>query len=64
MNTYAKIFKSIIGSTIWKEPNETRILWITLLVLADKHGEIDFNPVGLALFARIPCVAGVRMQAV
>lgn len=33
MNGYTKIFQSIVTSTIWQEPNDCRVLWVTILAL-------------------------------
>lgn len=35
MNGYTKLFSQIITSTIWQEPNDCRVLWITMLALKD-----------------------------
>lgn len=51
MNGYTKLFCSIITSTIWREPKETKILWITMLALADKYGEVAGSVPGLATMA-------------
>ncbi len=51
MNGYTKLFCSIITSTIWREPKETKILWITMLALADKYGEVAGSVPGLAAMA-------------
>lgn len=53
MNNYSKLFSSIITSTIWREPDATRILWVTLLALADKHGDVEGSIPGLAHLAGI-----------
>ena len=50
---YTKLFGSIISSTIWTEDDQTRILWITLLAMADKNGEIQGSIPGLARIAGI-----------
>ena len=54
MDGYTKLFKSIITSTIWREDNATRILWITMLALSDADGCVEGSIVGLAHFAGIP----------
>ena len=54
---YAKIFESVLDSSIWVEPPETRILWITLLVMADRTGEVFASIPGLARRAHIPLKA-------
>jgi hypothetical protein len=33
MYGYTKLFQSIVTSTIWQEPNDCRVLWITMLAL-------------------------------
>jgi hypothetical protein len=50
---YTKLFSSIITSTIWREPNEVRILWITMLAIADKNGEVAASIPGLGDMARL-----------
>jgi hypothetical protein len=49
--SYTKRFNSIITSTIWTEDDKTRILWITMLALADKNGEVQASIPGLARVA-------------
>lgn len=39
---YNKIFTKILDSSIWLEPNETRIVWITLLAAMDQDGFCAF----------------------
>lgn len=51
MNGYTKLFNSIITSTVWREPKEVKILWITMLALADKYGEVAGSVPGLAAMA-------------
>lgn len=50
---YNKLFGTIVTSTVWQEPNSTRIVWITLLALADKHGEVQGSIPGLANVANV-----------
>src|SRR5208282_3699278 len=50
---YTKLFNCITDSTIWREEDHTRILWITLLAMSDKHGEVSASIPGLADRARI-----------
>jgi hypothetical protein len=54
---YTKLFSSIITSTIWIEDDQTRIVWITMLALADKNGEVQGSVPGLAR------LAGVSVEA-
>lgn len=53
MQGYTKLFSSILMSSIWEEPTETRIVWVTLLALADQHGHVDGTPKSLARVARV-----------
>lgn len=51
---YTKLFQSILTSTIWVESDRTRIIWITMLALADKNGEVQASIPGLARVAGVP----------
>jgi hypothetical protein len=51
--SYTKLFSHIVGSTIWAEDHPTRIVWITLLALANRNGEVLGSPVGLARIANV-----------
>jgi hypothetical protein len=53
MNGYTKLFGSIIASTIWRESKETKIVWITMLAMANKHGIVEASVPGLADMARV-----------
>ena len=53
MAGYTKLFNSILASTIWRADDKTRIVWITLLAMADKHGVAEGSVPGLADFARV-----------
>jgi hypothetical protein len=53
MNGYVKLFSSIVNSTIWREPNHVRIVWITMLAIADKNGTVHAALPGLADLARV-----------
>ena len=50
---YVKLFQSLLDSTIWAEPDSTRIVWLTMLVIADKNGEVMSTVPGLAHRARV-----------
>ena len=63
MSGYTKLFQSILASTIWDESNDTRIVWITLLAMADKYGRVEGSVPGLAVFARLPVPATRRALA-
>jgi hypothetical protein len=50
---YAKLFSSIIHSTVWRELPHVKILWITMLAMADKDGVVMASIPGLADAARV-----------
>lgn len=52
--SFTKLFSSILQSTVWVEPMETRIVWITMLALADRHGQVMASIPGLAHTAGVP----------
>ena len=45
---YTKLFSSILDSTIWQEPQETKLVWITMLAMSDQNGEVQASLPGLA----------------
>ena len=53
MPGYTKLFSSIITSTIWREPPVVCKVFITMLALADKNGEVTATIPGLADMARV-----------
>lgn len=54
---YTKLYGTLLTSSIWSEDLETRVLWVTLLALADREGFIFGSPVGLARQAVLPVEA-------
>ena len=53
MTGYTKLFNSILASTIWREDDKTRLVWITLLAMVDKNGIVEASVPGLADLARV-----------
>lgn len=51
--TFTKLFSSITASTIWAAPDHTRIVWITMLAMADQHGRVLASIPGLANISRV-----------
>lgn len=51
--SYTKLQSSIIASTIWAEPSYTRVVWITMLALADRNGYVAASIPGLAHIAHV-----------
>lgn len=63
---YVKIYGSILGSSIWAEESDTRIVWITMLAMADAEGKVEASESGLARFANVTverCRAALRRLA-
>ena len=52
--SFTKLFNSILTSTIWCEPERTRLVWISMLALADHAGRVHASIPGLASVARVP----------
>jgi hypothetical protein len=51
--TFTKLFSSITESTIWCEPHGTRLVWVTMLAMADRMGRVWASMPGLANRARV-----------
>jgi hypothetical protein len=45
---YVKILSSILRSSIWKEPDDVRLVWITMLAMADRDGFVASTADGIA----------------
>lgn len=53
MDTYVKVFQSILDSTIWQEALPTKVVWITLLAMKDRDGYVGASVPGLAARAGV-----------
>lgn len=53
MQGYTKLFNSILASSIWSESDQTRIVWITILAMSDRNGNVGASLPGLAALARV-----------
>lgn len=53
MSGFTKLFASILESTVWGLPCETRLVWITMLAMADQDGEVSASVPGLAHRAQV-----------
>lgn len=49
--SYTKLFSSIVTSTIWTEDASVCKVWVTMLAIANKHGEVHASIPGLAQIA-------------
>ena len=54
MTGFTKLFGSIVHSTVWREDMPTKVVWITMLALADRNGRVLVSVPGLADAARVP----------
>lgn len=52
-DTYTKLFSSITESTVWGESYSTRIVWVTMLAMADASGNVYGAVPGLARRANV-----------
>lgn len=50
---YTKLDAGLVHSTVWREPDAIRIVWITMLAMADRHGEVMASVPGLMDVARV-----------
>jgi hypothetical protein len=46
--SFVKLHGSILDSSIWAEPVDVRIVWVTMLAMADEHGVVEASVGGLA----------------
>lgn len=54
MSDYTTLFSSVLLSTVWQEDTRTRIVWITLMAISNKRGEVMASVPGLASVAKVP----------
>lgn len=63
MSGFTKLFASITDSSIWRAPDTTRLVWITMLAMADKNGYVAASVPGLADRSRVSleaCIAALE----
>lgn len=53
MTGFTKLFSSIVHSTIWRDEMHVKIVWITMLALANRHGDVLASIPGLADASRV-----------
>lgn len=46
--TYTKLFQSILDSTVWQECPATKVVWVTMLAMSDRDGNVWASVPGLA----------------
>lgn len=64
MSGYTKLFGSILESTVWLEPPPVKVVWITLLAMADRDGCVEASVPGLARRANVERTECERALAV
>lgn len=60
MAGFVKLFGSILASTVWMEDPETKVVWITMLAMADAKGYVGGSVPGLAKMAGVERAATER----
>ena len=50
---FSKLFSDIIHSTVWREKMHVKVVWITMLAMADRHGQVLASIPGLADSAKV-----------
>ena len=61
---YVKLFGSILTSSVWAEDAHTRIIWITMLTMADRDGDVRASTSGLARIANVTPEATANALAI
>lgn len=51
--SFVKLHDTILDSSVWMESVETRIVWITILAMADQNGVVEASVSGLARRANV-----------
>lgn len=64
MNGYTKLFGTIVTSSVWGYDSDTRIVWVTLMAIADRDGIVGASVPGLANVAGVSREACERALAV
>ncbi len=54
MPSFVKIHSSILDSTMWTYDSDTRVIWITMLVMCDQFGSIESRAPGIAKQCGLP----------
>ena len=64
MSGFVKIYGSILDSSVWCESAATRVVWITMLAAAERHGIVNSSVPGLANRANVSSAQCVKALAV
>ena len=63
MRGYTKLHAKIVHSSIWREADHVRLLFVTMLAMADADGIVEASIGGLADIARLErdkCIDGLE----
>ena len=60
MSGYTKVFATMLDSTIWLEDSDTKVVWVTMLAMADRDGIVEASVPGLAKRAGVEITATER----
>lgn len=60
---FVKLFGSILDSSIWAADPTTKVVWITMLAMADEYGVVHASVGGLARRAQVPLASCRRALA-
>jgi hypothetical protein len=52
-DNWSPLFGNILTSTIWQEPDATRLVWVAMLAMKDANGKVSASVPGLAHVARV-----------
>jgi hypothetical protein len=50
---FTKLFSGLVHSTVWREEMHVKVVWITMLALADRNGRVLASMPGLADASRV-----------
>lgn len=50
---FTKLFSTIIHSTVWREEMHIKVVWVTMLAMADRNGRVHSSMPGLADASRV-----------
>ena len=53
MAGFTKLFSGLVHSTVWREEMHVKVVWITMLALADRNGHVLASMPGLADASRV-----------
>jgi hypothetical protein len=54
MTGFSKLWADIVHSTVWREDMHVKVVWVTMLAMSDRNGNVASSLPGLADAARVP----------